>query len=100
MKCANCNNPAVFIYDITPKVNIPYCGEHLPRFLEPRKKAGLLRTTDTWEKERKIIVEKLAPVIVEPVIEDSPEQAPIVEEAVDALVEAPAQKKSAKKTDK
>ena len=46
MKCANCDNDAMYIYDLTTKTSIPYCGKHLPLFLEQRKKAGLLRTTD------------------------------------------------------
>jgi len=51
MKCANCENDAMYIYDLTAKTHIPYCGKHLPLFLEQRKKAGLLRTTEQHAAE-------------------------------------------------
>ena len=45
MKCANCSNDAVYIYRITKDVFTPYCYVDLPSFLNDRRKAGLLETT-------------------------------------------------------
>lgn len=58
MKCANCDRDAFYIYQITKQVDVFYCGKHLPNFLEPRRKAGLLKTTDQFkiEKESAIAV--------------------------------------------
>ena len=61
MKCANCDSNAMYVYDISKKKSIPYCEPHLPRFLEPRKIAGLLRTTDQYAAEAASAIEALAP---------------------------------------
>jgi hypothetical protein len=53
MKCANCDADAFYVYKLTVTKDILYCAKHLPSFLENRRKAGLLQTTDTY----KIIVE-------------------------------------------
>jgi hypothetical protein len=53
MKCANCESDAFYVYKLTLTKDILYCAKHLPSFLENRRKAGLLQTTDTY----KIIVE-------------------------------------------
>ena len=51
MKCANCNNDAMYEYKITQGSSIFYCGKDLPRFLEPRKAAGLLTLTPKHVEE-------------------------------------------------
>jgi hypothetical protein len=50
MKCANCEQPAHYVYRLTADVGTPYCDKDLPRFLLDRKKAGTLETTEDWEK--------------------------------------------------
>ena len=45
MKCANCANQASYEYRVTTKKSVFYCGKDLPKFLEERKKAGLLKIT-------------------------------------------------------
>jgi hypothetical protein len=52
MKCANCDRDAFYIYQITKQKEVLYCGKHLPNFLEPRRKAGLIKTTDQLKVER------------------------------------------------
>jgi hypothetical protein len=46
MKCANCTKDAFYIYQIAEGTQILYCNNHLPKFLEQAKKAGLLQTTE------------------------------------------------------
>ena len=79
MKCANCAADAFYIYKLTLNKEILYCRKHLPAFLEDRRKAGLLQTTDTY----KTIVEEgkqnLAAPVVEAVVEEpvaEPETTP------------------------
>lgn len=49
MKCANCETDAFYVYKLTLTKDILYCAKHLPSFLENRRKAGLLQTTDTYK---------------------------------------------------
>jgi hypothetical protein len=51
---------AHYVYRITQDSGIPYCDKHLPKFLESRKKAGLLETTESW----KTVVDENIPNIV------------------------------------
>ena len=60
MKCANCNDGALFVYQITAETEILYCGKHLPRFLDARRRAGNLKTTDQFAEERKTALETVA----------------------------------------
>jgi hypothetical protein len=96
MKCANCDNDAYYIYRITDQVFTPYCEKDLPKFLDSRRKAGLLETTATYQNivssepkattadvteepttEAPIVEE---PVIEEPVVEEPVTEAPVTEE--------------------
>jgi len=52
MKCANCDAGALFVYQITAEKEILYCGKHLPKFLDARRRAGNLKTTDEFAAER------------------------------------------------
>jgi hypothetical protein len=49
MKCANCNNEATFEYQMTKATSVFYCGKDLPKFLEERKRAGLLKITTAYK---------------------------------------------------
>lgn len=74
MKCANCNNPAVYVYRITADKFTPYCEKDLPLFLDGRRKAGLLETTEEHkaivvEGTKELISETSIPVVEEPVVE-------------------------------
>ena len=59
--CANCADEALFEYKLTDEVSIHYCGKHLPKFLDARKKAGLLHTTDSFSEVVEEAMEALAP---------------------------------------
>lgn len=61
MKCANCTDSAHYVYKITVGTVIHYCDTHLPKFLAGRKKAGLLETTEEFEKSLKEGLKALGP---------------------------------------
>ena len=60
MKCANCDRDAFYIYQITKQVEIFYCGKHLPNFLEPRRRAGLIKTTEQLKTETDSVIAVLS----------------------------------------
>jgi hypothetical protein len=60
MKCANCDKDAQYVYRLTAQKSILYCAKDLPKFLEPRLKAGLLELT-TSHKE---LIEEALPNII------------------------------------
>lgn len=62
MKCANCDRDAFYVYQITKQKEVLYCGKHLPNFLEPRRKAGLLKTTEQLKIEKDSAIETLAAI--------------------------------------
>jgi hypothetical protein len=59
--CANCTSESAWIYEITPSHTIPYCSVHLPKFLNDRKNAGLLKRSDEMIQEQSDAFEALAP---------------------------------------
>ena len=59
--CVNCSNDSVWTYEITPSQTIPYCSLHLPKFLNDRKNAGLLKRSDEMVQEQSDAFEALAP---------------------------------------
>lgn len=67
MTCSNCSIPASFEYRITQDKSIFYCAKHLPSFLEPRKKAGLLIITESNKASKD---EALSALKIEPVEEE------------------------------
>ena len=78
MACSSCNNLSHYVYRITEKVGIEYCERCLPKFLEERKKAGLLETTNNFKS---IVEEGLKNITSIPVVEtvedtDSKKKAP------------------------
>jgi hypothetical protein len=98
MKCANCKLDALYFYKLTASKKIPYCKGHLPKFLEPLRKAGNLETTDALKKLSENNVKALSlrnsikPVVVaEPVSEEAVTEEVVAEEVVEAVVETPAE---------
>lgn len=77
MKCANCKEDALFEYQITLNKSVLFCGKHLPKFLELRKQAKLIKTTEKFE-EAKLEAQTLlapkneAPLVVEELEEEKP----------------------------
>ena len=69
MKCANCEKDAVYIYRSTLKTEILYCETHLPSFLENRKRAGLLPTTEEFKTAKEEGESTLGVSINTPVVE-------------------------------
>lgn len=73
MKCVNCSSPALFEYRLTGKTSIFYCDRDLPRFLDERKRAGLLTLTQEYKDSAKTALEA---VTYEPSSPASTEEAP------------------------
>lgn len=61
MKCANCSSSALYVYRITQGTSIYYCGAHLPKFLESRKRAGHLALTDEYAVQQQEALDILSP---------------------------------------
>lgn len=80
MKCANCDSPALYVYDPKPLRPTAYCAAHLPAFLRQSAKAGTLPVTEAYEQTKREAIAALAPA------------APATEAPQEA-VEAPAPKK-------
>jgi hypothetical protein len=72
VKCANCAAEALFEYQLTQETSIFYCGRHLPKFLESRKRAGLLKITDKFAEAKKEVEEILAVSIPAPEVTETP----------------------------
>lgn len=112
MKCANCDSPALYVYEGPGIRPAGYCGDDLPRFLHGAARSGNLRTTEDYDALKKSAMSALsfrtvtvdpetqptkkkrsrksAPKDPEPVVE-APVEEPQVEEAP---VEEPAQEPS------
>ncbi len=85
--CANCSNTSAWIYEITPSHTIPYCALHLPKFLNDKKNAGLLKRSEDMVQEQSDAFEALAPKAskksAKKTVEETPvEETPVVEEPV------------------
>ena len=80
--CANCTNDSAWIYEITPSHTIPYCSIHLPKFLNDRKNAGLLKSSEEMAKEKSDAFAALAPKSSKKTSKDTVEETPVVEEPV------------------
>jgi hypothetical protein len=61
MKCANCDKNALFMYRITKNKALYYCGKDLPKFLDERRRAGLLAITEEFTKEKETALDILSP---------------------------------------
>lgn len=66
MKCANCPNEALFEYQLTAESSLFYCEKDLPKFLESRKRAGLLKLTEKYNEVKKEALKSLTPSAPEP----------------------------------
>ena len=53
MKCVNCSKPALFEYKLTQNKSVFYCNTDLPKFLDERKRAGLLTLTQEYKDASK-----------------------------------------------
>lgn len=60
MKCANCSESALYEYRITKLVSQFYCGTHLPKFLDARRRAGQLGITEHHTAEHDAALAALA----------------------------------------
>lgn len=60
--CANCENDALYVYEVTRDVVINYCDKDLPGFLKPRRDAGALPTTEAYAKLRDEALAALTPI--------------------------------------
>lgn len=68
MKCANCDNDALWVYEPNGANDVPYCEKDLPGFLREQARAGLLTKTDTYEAVAAEVAVILAPPVdVKPV---------------------------------
>lgn len=61
MKCANCAEQASYEYRVTKTNSLFYCGKDLPKFLEERKKAGLLKITPQMTEDLASALTALGP---------------------------------------
>jgi len=60
MKCSNCDKDALYEYKITLKNSVFYCGKDLPKFLDARKRAGLLTLTEKHAEEKETAIAALS----------------------------------------
>ena len=78
MKCVNCDQQAVYVYEISANQALVYCDSDLPRFLHAHRDGGTLKLVPEWEAlQAPAPVEE--PVVEEPVVEEAPvEEEPVV----------------------
>lgn len=78
--CANCNNEAYFVYQVTDSYGIDFCSAHVPNFLRSEKNAHLLVTLDlpVVEEPQTVSPKKKS---VDPVVEEVPAEDPESEDA-------------------
>jgi hypothetical protein len=65
MKCANCDKEAMYEYQIAKNSSIFYCGKDLPKFLDARRRAGLLKITKEYTEAKESALETLAVTLSE-----------------------------------
>jgi len=85
VKCANCSNDALYVYQVTESFGINYCQYHLPRFLHDQRNGGLLAAPVQSEPELPVVEE--APKTKKKAVA---EETPVVDEV--PLEETPAGK--------
>lgn len=91
--CVNCSSNSVWTYEITPSQTVPYCSLHLPKFLNDRKNAGLLKRSDEMVQEQSDAFQSLAPKSSK-----KSSKAPVVEETP-VVEEVPAEETPAEPTE-
>jgi hypothetical protein len=63
----------MYVYRITKTKSIYYCGKDLPKFLEDRRKAGLLKITEEFTEAKETAIEVLkVSEVEEEVVESLP----------------------------
>ena len=60
--CANCENDALYVYEVNRDVVVNYCDKDLPGFLKERRNAGALPTTEAYAKLREEALAALTPI--------------------------------------
>ena len=83
--CANCGNPALFVYAAQGTRNVSYCNDCLPSFLRPLANKGLLAKTTSFDALQAQTQEAMLPAVEEE------------EEEEVVVVEAPAVSKKRRK---
>lgn len=78
MNCENCDQPALWVYDVPSTDNQNYCDEHLPSFLRAQARSGVLPTTEVYEKVKADVAAALAP---EAPVKKSVKKSAVVEDA-------------------
>lgn len=101
MKCANCDKPALYVYEGPGIRPLPYCPDDLPVFLQGKARSGALKTTEAYEAIRNQALSALSPIrtyAVDPEPEPSKKrrarkksEEPAVEEPVEEPVDEPAE---------
>lgn len=81
--CANCGNPALFVYAAQGTRNVSYCNDCLPSFLRPLANKGLLAKTTSFDALQAQTQEAMLPAVEE--------------EEEEVVVEAPAVSKKRRK---
>lgn len=76
--CANCGNPALFIYAAQGTRNVAYCNDCLPTFLRPLANKGLLAKTSSFDAMKVQTQEALQPAVEE---ETAVDEELVVEES-------------------
>ena len=85
MKCANCDDTALYEYKLVENKSIFYCGKHLPKFLDGLRKSGNLPTTKfmTSSVEEALSVldtDAEKPKKKKAKVEEAPVEEPVAEE--------------------
>ena len=89
--CANCENDALYVYEVNRDVVVNYCDKDLPGFLKERRDAGALPTTEAYAKLREEALAALTPVEfaveeVKPAVKKAVKKKPSIEDIVEETV--------------
>lgn len=98
MKCANCDSPALYVYEGPGVRPSGYCGNDLPKFLHGAARSGNLRTTEDYDALKKSAMSALSfrTVAVDPEPQPKKKRSrkttpkePVVETVEEAAEETP-----------
>lgn len=85
--CANCEDVALYDYELNSETHIYYCSKDLPRFLYKQRDLGILATTPEFKEAEATTLASLAPVEVdEPVVEPTPAPKKSTKKSTKAVV--------------
>ena len=68
--CANCQDPALFVYAAQGTRSVSYCNKCLPAFLRPLANKGLLAKTPAFDELLVHTQEAMMPAEPAPVVEE------------------------------